>query len=130
MTQFSLFDQVELIEPINLTSDFSNALEERPVASVGTPGTIVEVLGEGEAFLVEFFGDWIKVKTPEGLERAKEGEEGAFRETIGVETVYPQQMVLRYRASIKPNLFRLLDEMPESLLEEVQTFAQSLQCQP
>ena len=128
-TQFNLFDQVQLVEPVELVSDFSNALEEKLVAPVGTLGTIVEVLGDSEAFLVEFFGDWIKVQSPHGLERAKEGEQGAFRETIGLETVYPKQMVLQHRASVKVNLFSLLDQMPESMLEEVQSFAESLQYQ-
>lgn len=125
--QFNLFDQVQLVQPIDLQSDFSNALDEIDVAPVGTPGTIVEVLSVGEAFLVELFGDWVKVKDPDGLMRAKREEEGAFRETIGVEVVYPQQMILQHRANAaKVNLFQLLDEMPENLLKEVQTFAESL----
>ncbi len=125
--QFSLFDQVQLTQPIDLKSGFSNALNEIDVAPVGTSGTIVEVLSSGQAFLVEFFGDWVKLRDREGLMRAKEEDKGAFRETIGVEVIYPQQMVLRHRSNaVKASLFQLLDEMPENLLEEVQTFAESL----
>lgn len=128
--QFNLFDQVQLVQPIDLQSDFSNALDEIEVAPVGTPGTIVEVLSAGDAFLVELFGDWVRLKDPDGLMRAKREEAGAFRETIGVEVVYPQQMVLRHRANaVKVDLFQLLDEMPENLLKEVQTFAESLRRQ-
>lgn len=127
MTQFNLFDQVKLVDSIDLVSDFSNAIEEKTAAPIGTSGTIVEVLSSGEAFLVEFFGDWIKDRDSDGFVRAKEDEEGAFRETLGVEIVYPQQMVLQHQASkVKVDLFRLLDEMPEKHLEKVKTFAESL----
>ena len=127
MMQFSLFDQIQLAQPIDLKSGFSNALSEMDVAPVGTLGTIVEVLSSGQAFLVELFGDWVKLRDPEGLMRAKEEDKEAFRETIGVEVVYPHQMVLRHRSNpVKASLFQLLDEMPENLLEEVQTFAESL----
>jgi len=128
MTQFNLFDQIELTEPIALISDFSNAIEEKDVADIGTVGAIVEVLEEGEAFLVELFGDLVKVKDPEGLIRATSADQDAFRETLGVETVLSNQMRLRHRSNIvKVELFRLLDQMPEDLLQEVQTFAKSLQ---
>jgi hypothetical protein len=88
----------------------------------------VEVLELGQAFLVELFGDWVKLQEPEGLCRAESHEEGAFRETLGVEVVHSQQMVLVHRSNaVKVGLFRLLDDMPEELWEEVRTFAEFLQ---
>lgn len=48
--------------------------------------------------------------------------------TLGVEAVQADQMQLVNHSNItKLNLYRLLDDMPESLLEEVQTFAEFLQ---
>lgn len=129
MTQFSLFDQVQLTEPITLTDFVSNAIDASDTASVGTTGTIVEVLAPNEAFLVELFGDWVIFKDANELCRAQPEEEGAFRETIGVETVRPDQMALLPQKSAKEDLFQLLESMPESLLEEVQVFAESLRQQ-
>jgi len=70
----------------------SNALEPSELAPAVAVGTIVEVLEPGQAFLVELFGDWVKLRKSDGLCRAEAQEEGAFRETLGVEVVYPQQM--------------------------------------
>ncbi|MBE9059605.1 hypothetical protein [cf. Phormidesmis sp. LEGE 11477] len=126
MEQFNLLDRVRLLEPVPLKSGFDNALTVADRAPIGTVGTIVEVLEPAQVFLVELFGDWVKLEA-EGLRRAAASEEGAFRETLGVEVVKRQQMILLKRADVvKVGLFRLLDEMPEELLEEVQTFAESL----
>lgn len=77
--------------------------------------------------MVELFGDWVKLEATEGLQRANADEKGAFRETLGVEIVRSPQIALLNRANVvKVGLFRLLDEMPEDLLEEVQTFAEFL----
>jgi hypothetical protein len=128
MEQFELFDQVQLTEAISLCGEMSNALEPLAVAPVGTTGTIVEVLDPNEAFLVELFGDWVSLEDEAGLKRSTHDNPTAFRETLGVEVVKATQMNLLHRpSSIKGNLFRLLDNMPESLLAEVQTFAEFLQ---
>ncbi|MEO1394804.1 MAG: hypothetical protein AAFV90_18010 [Cyanobacteria bacterium J06634_5] len=135
MEQFNLLDQVRLLKPIALESGFSNALTAQDEALIGTTGTIVEVLEPGQAFLVELFGDWVKLEPSEGLRRAQATEEGAFQETLGVEVVRvstgeasPTRQMTRLKPSnvVKVGLFRLLDEMPEELLEEVQTFAEFL----
>jgi len=127
MEQFNLLDRVRLLEPIELTGDFSNAIADRDEAAEGTVGTIVEVLEPSQAFLVELFGDWVKLKEAEGLQRASAEDEGAFRETLGVEVVRSHQISLLNRSdTVKVGLFRLLDEMPAELLEEVQTFAERL----
>ena len=127
MKPLNLLDQVQLVEAISLTGEMSNALEPGELAPAGTVGTIVEVLEPGQAFLVELFGDWVKLRGAEGLCRAEAHEGGAFRETLGVEVVYSQQMALLGRSrETKVDLFRLLDDMPEELLAEVQTFAEFL----
>lgn len=127
MEQFNLLDQVRLLEPIALASGFSNALTPKAEASIGATGTIVEVLESGQVFLVELFGDWVKLEAAKGLRRANASEEGAFQETLGVEVVRSQQMSLLKQSNVvKVDLFRLLDEMPEELLEEVRTFAEFL----
>lgn len=128
MEQFELFDQVQLTEAIPLSGEMSNALELLAVTPVGTMGTIVEVLEPGEAFLVELFGDWVRLEEGAGLVRSTPEHPTAFRETLGVETVKAAQMKFLHRPSaVKGDLFRLLDAMPESLLAEVQDFAEFLQ---
>lgn len=86
MSQFQLFDGVKLTEEISLT--------DGGVATVGTSGAIVEVLKDGEAYLVELFGGWVKYDEQGNFLPASEDEEEAFMETIGVELVYPHQLVL------------------------------------
>ncbi|WOD41483.1 DUF2281 domain-containing protein [Nodosilinea sp. E11] len=128
MEQFELFDQVQLTEAIPLSGEMSNALEPWAVAPVGTTGTIVEVLEPGEAFLVELFGDWVVLEDEAGLKRSTHEHPSAFRETLGVEVVKAAHMNLLHRPNpVKSDLFRLLDAMPESLLAEVQDFAEFLQ---
>lgn len=127
MEQFHELDQVQLREAIPLSGDMSNALEPAEAVPAGTVGTIVEVLDPGQVFLGELSGYWVKLQDPEGLCRAEAEEEAAFRETLGVEVVYPQQMtLLSRRRDTKVDLFRLLDDMPEELPDEVQTFAEFL----
>jgi hypothetical protein len=83
MSQFQLFDGVKLTEEISLT--------DGGVATVGTSGAIVEVLKDGEAYLVELFGGWVKYDEQGNFLPASSDEEEAFMETIGVELVYPHQ---------------------------------------
>ncbi|XWK90796.1 MAG: DUF4926 domain-containing protein [Phormidium sp.] len=52
MTNFQLFDEVKLTEDIPLT--------DGGVAQVGTVGAVVEVLGNGKAYIVELFRNWVK----------------------------------------------------------------------
>jgi len=86
MAYFGLFDTVRLTEAITLP--------DGKVVPEETPGTIVEVLREGEAYLVEFFGEWVK-RDPQGnLVSADRSDPEAFMETLGVGTVYPNQLRL------------------------------------
>jgi hypothetical protein len=86
MTQFQLFDSVNLKEEI--------ALEDGNTAPEGTLGAIVEVFKDGEAFMVELFGGWFKTNEAGDFIPAGSEESGAFMETLWVETVYPRQLIL------------------------------------
>lgn len=86
MNQFQLFDSVKLKEPLHLT--------EGGTAPPDTPGAIVEILEEGEAYLVELFGEWVKLEAQGRFVAAGPEDPQAFMETIGVELAYPQQLSL------------------------------------
>lgn len=123
MTQFQLFDGVKLTEEITLT--------DGGVAAVGTVGTIVEVFKEGEAYLVELFGDWVKYDRQGNFVPASQDEEGSFMETIGVETVYPHQLALtipvRETMGVREHLAVVLENLSDDLVTEVRDFAEFLQ---
>jgi hypothetical protein len=46
------------------------------------------------SYIVELFGNWVKYDEQEDFVPATQDEPGLFIETIGVETVYPHQLVL------------------------------------
>lgn len=121
-TKYKLFDSVKLKEAISLF--------DGGTAEVGTVGAIVEVL-ENEAYLVELFGEWVKYDEQENFVSAISHEKDAFRETIGIETVYSQQLELvqsaRETVSVRAHLLSLLDELTEEKLAEVRDFAEFLQ---
>lgn len=115
MTQFQLFDGVKLIEDIPLT--------DGGVVNEGTIGTIVEVLGEGKAYIVELFGGWVKYDENGNFVSATQDEAELFMETIGVETVYPHQLVLtipdRETMGVREHLTAVLDNLSDDLVAEV-----------
>ena len=119
---FNLFDLVKLTESIPLTDGGR--------AEVGTVGAIVEVFNGGEAYLIELFGDWVKYDEQENFVPASPTVIGAFRESIGVETVYPHQLKLvrpaRETVSIRAHLLSLLDNLSTENLSEVRDFAEFL----
>jgi len=123
MTQFQLFDAVKLKEAIPLT--------EGGIAAVDTPGAIVEVFNQGEAYLVELFGQWVKVNAESQFVPVAPDEPGAFLETLGVDTVSPEQIRLvkpaKETVGARTQLLAILDTFPEVLLEEVREFAEFLQ---
>jgi hypothetical protein len=86
MRKFQLFDSVKLTEDISLT--------DGGIALMGTAGVIVEVLKEGEAYLVELFGGWVKYDEQGDFVLANQIEKEAFMETIGVEIIFPHQINL------------------------------------
>jgi len=122
MTRFQLFDSVKLSEAIPLSDD--------GVAPAGTPGAVVEVLRDGEAYLVELFGDWVKLDAQGNFAPSDRDDSEAFMETLGVETVYPDQLRLVKPAletvGARVQLLTVADELSEELLEEVVDFAEFL----
>lgn len=123
MTRFQLFDGVKLTEEISLT--------DGGVAHADTVGAIVEVLGDGKAYLVELFGNWVKYDENGDFMPANQDESGSFMETIGVETVYPHQLILtipaRETMGVREHLTIVLDDLSDDLVSEVRDFAEFLQ---
>lgn len=122
MTRFELFDSVKLTEAI--------ALNDGGTEPPGTLGAVVEVFKEGEAYMVELFGDWVKYDTAENLVPANRQDAESFLETIAVEVVYPHQLQLvkhvEETVGVRARLAAVLDELSEDLLAEVQDFAEFL----
>jgi hypothetical protein len=85
MSKFHLFDEVKLTEEITLT--------DGGVAPINTSVAIVEVLKDGEAYIVELFGNWVKYERQGNLVPALPEEKEVFMETIGVEILHPHQLV-------------------------------------
>ncbi len=123
MSKFQLLDAVTLIEAV--------ALADGEIAPPQTAGAIVEVFKNGEAYLVELFGGWVKAEVGGDFVPATQDEPGAFMETIGVETVYPHQLQLVKSASemmgVRERLQSVLDNLSEDLVAEVCDFAEFLQ---
>lgn len=123
MSKFKLFDAVKLIEEIPLT--------DGGIAPLGTDGAIVEVFNNGEAYLVELFGGWVKAEVGDDFVPSTQDEPLSFMETIGVETVYPHQLKLvkpaRQIMGTRKYLTTVLDDLPDNLLSEVCDFAEFLQ---
>ena len=123
MSKFQLLDAVTLTEGV--------ALADGEIAPPQTAGTIVEVFKNGEAYLVELFGGWVKAEVGGDFVPGTQDEPGAFMETIGVETVYPHQLQLVKSASemmgVRERLQSVLDNLSEDLVAEVCDFAEFLQ---
>ena len=122
MSQFQLFDAVRLNASISLLEDGS--------APVGTSGAIVEIFKDGEAYLVELFGEWVKEDEQGAFVLTARSELGAFMETIGVETVRPDQLQLikpaRETMGARGHLATIVEDLPEELVAEVRDFAEFL----
>ncbi len=122
MSPFDLFDSVKLKEPLPLS--------EGGTLPVGTPGAIVEVFDQGEAYMVEFFGSWVKLDDQGRFIPASQEDEGSFMQTVGVEVAKPEQLSLitpaRETVGVRVQILSLLDELSESALDEVRDFAEFL----
>lgn len=122
MSQFQLFDSVKLREPL--------LLDTGDTAPIGSPGAIVEIFNNGEAYLVELFGSWVKAAVGNDFIPADRDDPDSFMATIGVETVYPHQIYLvkpaRETVGIRAQILALMDELPDATLEEVRDFAEFL----
>jgi hypothetical protein len=123
MSKFQLFDAVNLTEAV--------ALADGELAPPQTAGRIVEVFKNGEAYLVELFGGWVKAEVGGDFVPATQDEPGAFMETLGVETVYPHQLQLLKSASermgVRERLLSVLNNLSDELVAEVCDFAEFLQ---
>lgn len=122
MTRFELFDSVKLTEAIALT--------DGGTAPPGTLGAVVEVFKEGEAYMVELFGGWVKYDAAKNFVPANRQDAESFLETLAVEMVYPHQLQLvkpvEETLGVRARLAAVLDELSEDLLAEVQDFAEFL----
>lgn len=121
--KFELFDAVELKE--------SATLSEGQIVPAGVHGAIVEVFDQGEAYLVELFGEWVKTDHQGERALAQQQERDAFVETLGVALLYPQQLRLVQPAQKtvddRVRLYNALEELSENLVKEVADFAEFLQ---
>ncbi|NJL41519.1 MAG: DUF2281 domain-containing protein [Leptolyngbyaceae cyanobacterium SM1_4_3] len=124
---FDSFDTVKLKEPISITD---TSYSDENIAPQGTVGVIVEIFNNGEAYMVELFGGWVKADVSGGFASADRRDPESFMETIGVETIYPHQIHLvkpaRETVGIRAQLLALMDELSEDKLEEVKNFAEFL----
>ena len=122
MSQFQLFDAVRLNSSISLLEGGS--------APVGTSGAIVEVFKDGQAYLVELFGEWVREDEQGEFVPTARSEPGAFMETIGVGTVRPDQLQLikpaRETMGARGHLATIVEDLPEELVAEVRDFAEFL----
>ncbi len=116
---FRLYDSVILSESLKIS--------EKITALPGTPGTIVGILGDGEAYMVELFGNWTVCDEKGNLTKADTNTPGAFRETVGVETVFSHQIQRAAEIEqVRLRLLKIMDELSEHHLEEVIAFAEFL----
>jgi hypothetical protein len=122
MSKFQVFDTVKLNEEVTLP--------EEGTAPAGTRGVIVEVLGEGEAYLVELFGAWVELDEQGMMVPSAEAFPAAFQETIGVATAQANQLTLVKAAAetmgARGRLLTVLEELPETSVQEVADFAEFL----
>ncbi len=119
-----------MFESVTLNQDIQ--LHAGGIAPQGTDGAIVEVFKDGEAYLVELFGGWLKLTTEGDTIAASQDDPEAFRDTLDVETIYPHQinLVNAYHQSdkqkVKQQLLALLDLLPEESILQVKDFTEFL----
>jgi len=122
MPTYYLFDSVKLTQEIKTYKG--------DLIPQDTIGIIVEIYNEGEAYEVELFGDWVEYDQTGQFIPSNSQNSNAFIETIAVETLYPQQIMLVQAASqtmsIRAQLLALLDELSEDKLNQVRDFAETL----
>jgi hypothetical protein len=116
MSQYQQYDSVILNQPISLP--------DRTSVPAGTAGAVVEILNDGEAYLVELFGRWVKVAADGNLTETDPFDPDGFLQTLGVETVFPQQLCAR--PDLPQDLLARLITLPIEQLQAVQHFAEFL----
>jgi hypothetical protein len=124
MSKFQMFDSVTLNQDIQLQTG--------GIAPQGTDGAIVEIFKDGEAYLVELFGGWLKFTTEGDAIETSQDDPEAFRDTLDVETIYPHQINLvnvdqqSDKQKVKQQLLALLDLLPEESILQVKDFTEFL----
>ena len=124
MSKFQMFDSVTLNQDIQLRSG--------GVAPQGTDGAIVEIFKDGEAYLVELFGGWLKFTTEGEMIETSQDDPKAFRDTLDLETIYPHQINLvnvdqqSDKHKVKQQLLALLELLPEESILQVKDFTEFL----
>jgi len=124
MSKFQMFDSVTLNQDIQLHAG--------GIAPQGTDGAIVEIFKDGEAYLVELFGGWLKFTTEGEMIEASQDDPKAFRDTLDVETIYPHQINLvnvdqhSDKQKVRQQLLALLELLPEESILQVKDFTEFL----
>jgi len=124
MSKFQMFDSVTLNQDIQLHTG--------GIAPQGTDGAIVEIFKDGEAYLVELFGGWLKFTTEGDAIETSQDDPEAFRDTLDVETIYPHQINLvnvdqqSDKHKVKQQLLALLELLPEESIVQVKDFTEFL----
>jgi len=122
MLYFQLFDAVKLTQPVQL--------EDGSLIPADTPGAVVEVLGDGDAYLVELFGPWVRRNALGETVPASADAAGAFQRTLDVVTIGAAEMALVLPAmqSVGPQteLLSIVEELPREMVAEIVDFAQFL----
>ena len=124
MSKFQMFDSVTLNQDIQLHTG--------GIAPQGTDGAIVEIFKDGEAYLVELFGGWLKFTTEGEMIETSQDDPKAFRDTLDLETIYPHQINLvnvdqqSDKHKVKQQLLALLELLPEESILQVKDFTEFL----
>jgi len=122
MPQFQLFDAIKLTHSV--------VLDDGSLAPIETPGAVVEVLDEGNGYLVELFGGWVRRDALGSTVRALPEEKGAFQQTLDVVMLTAAEMALVLPAmqSVGPQtqLLSIVEELPQEVVAEIVNFAQFL----
>ncbi len=124
MSKFQMFDSVTLNQDIQLSRG--------ETAPRGTDGAIVEIFKDGEAYLVELFGGWLKFTTEGNMIEASQDDPEAFRDTLDVEMLCPHQINLinahqqSDKQKVKQQLLALLELLPEESILQVKDFTEFL----
>ena len=122
MADYELFDSVRLREAVSLAD--GQRIE------AGTQGVVVELFADGQAYLVELFGDWVTASDDGDLTPATADDPEAFTETMGLATLTSPQLELlqpaRKTVGPKTHLLTVVADLPEYRVTEVVDFAEFL----
>lgn len=123
MSKFQMFETITLNQDIQLQTGGT--------APRGTDGAILEILKDGEAYLVELFGGWLKFTTEGDTIESSQDDPEAFRNTLDVETIYPDQINPVHvqqskKQKVKQQLLTLLEMLPEASILQIKDFTEFL----